>query len=347
MHIQIRHIQAFLAVARDLHFGKAALRLNIAQPALSRTIQHLESMLGVPLLERTTRNVQLTEAGRSFCEHGTRVLQELDKAIHCAQRSGDGSNGRLAVGYVDFALAGPMPQIFGEYKRAFPNVEIDFLSDSPEKLLALLSEKRIDCGFVVGPVRNINLDSRCIQTDPPVVVMPVAHRLALRSKIRPADLASERFVLLARDGWKPFYRRLEKVTLKAGFVPLIGQEVAHTDALLAMVAAEIGIAICPASIGNAKLSGVVAVPLIDTELVFDVHFAWYKENTSAILANLSDIVSRFGRGVGAVEPARAGELTRVGDMWHEFVRCYSAQKVRPASSSTYEYSVPRDLPQVR
>ena len=78
MHIQIRHIKAFLAVARDLHFGKAASRLNIAQPALSRTIQHLEGMLGVQLLERTTRNVQLTEAGRSFCEHGTKILQELN-----------------------------------------------------------------------------------------------------------------------------------------------------------------------------------------------------------------------------------------------------------------------------
>src|SRR6202011_1836333 len=173
---------------------------------------------------------------------------------------------------------------------------------------------------------------------------PVAHRLALRSKIRPADLAKERFVLLARDGWKPFYRRLEKLTLKAGFVPLIGQEVAHTDALLAMVAAEIGIAICPASMGNAKLSGIVSLPLVDTQLVFDVHFTWHKENTSALLANLSGIVSRFARGVRAVDSTRIPELTRVADVWHEFVRCYSVQKARPLSSSTYEGSISNDLP---
>ena len=220
-----------------------------------------------------------------------------------------------------------MPQIFGEYKRAFPNVEIDFLSESPEKLLALLSEKRLDCGFVVGPVRDINLDSLCIQSGSTGGGYAGHASLGVTLKDPTSRFGNGAFLaLLARDGWKPFYRRLEKVTLKAGFVPLIGQEVAHTDALLAMVAAEIGIAICPASIGNAKLGGVVAVPLVDTQLVFDVHFTWHKENTSALLANLSDIVSRFGRGVGAVDPARTGELTRVGDMWHEFARCYSAQE---------------------
>jgi DNA-binding transcriptional LysR family regulator len=113
VHIQIRHIKAFLAVAEELHFCKAASRLNIAQPALSRTIQHLERMLGVQLLERTTRSVQLTGAGRSFCEHGAKIL-----AVKCAQRTSDGNSGRLAVGYVDFALAGPVSHVFGKFKRS-------------------------------------------------------------------------------------------------------------------------------------------------------------------------------------------------------------------------------------
>ena len=314
MHIQIRHIRAFLAVARDLHFGKAASRLNIAQPALSRTIQHLEGMLGVQLLERTTRNVQLTEAGRSFCEHGAKILQELNQAVHCARRNTDGNCGQLVAGYVDLALAGPMPRIFGQFKRAYPNVEIDLLPDSPEKVIALLTERQLDCGFVLGPVRNIHLDTRCIQSDPPVVVMPVSHRLALRSKIRLADLADEPFVLPTRNGWQPFYRRLEKLSVKSGFVPQVAQEVAHTDALLAMVAAEIGITICPASIGMVRRSGIVSQPLVGTQLVFDVHFTWHKENTSPLLANLAAIVSRFARGVRAVDPARIAELARLGDV---------------------------------
>jgi len=167
---------------------------------------------------------------------------------------------------------------------------------------------------VLGPVRNVHLDTRCIQSDPPVVVMPVSHRLALRSKIRLADLADEPFVLPTRNGWQPFYRRLEKLSVKSGFVPQVAQEVAHTDALLAMVGAEIGITICPASIGTVRRSGIVSQPLVGTQLVFDVHFTWHKENTSPLLANLAAVVSRFVRGVRAVDPARIAELARLGDV---------------------------------
>jgi DNA-binding transcriptional LysR family regulator len=323
VHIQIRHIKAFLAVAGELHFGKAASRLNIAQPALSRTIQNLEVMLGVQLLERTTRNVQLTEAGRSFCEHGTRILQELRLAVKSAQRTSDGNSGRVAVGYVDFALSGPAARVFGKFKRSYPNVEIELVSDSPERLVQLLIEKQIDCGFLLGPVRNVSLDSRCVQTEPPVVLMPVSHRLAVRSKIRLADLGDEAFVLPTRNGWQPFYRRFEKLSVKSGFVPRIAQEVQHTEALLAMVAAEVGIAICPASIRAFSRSGTVAQPLVGTPLQFDFHFTWHKENDSPLLTNFGAMVNRAVHGAMPADPARIAKLTRLGNVKQpEFVDEY-------------------------
>jgi DNA-binding transcriptional LysR family regulator len=314
VHIQIRHIKAFLAVAGELHFGKAASRLNIAQPALSRTIQHLEQMLGVQLLERTTRSVQLTEAGRSFCEHGAKILLELNLAVKCAQRTSDGNSGRLAVGYVDFALAGPVSHVFGKFKRSYPNVEIELIPESPERLTQLLIDRQIDCGFLLGPVRNANLDTRCVQSELPVVVMPVSHRLALRSKIRLKDLADEAFVLPTRNGWQPFYRRFEKLSVKSGFVPNIVQEVQQTEALLAMVAAEIGIAICPASVRTFSRSGVVTQPLVGTPLLFDFHFAWHKDSDSPLVSNFGALVNRFARATKPVDPARIAKLTRLGNV---------------------------------
>lgn len=314
MHIQIRHIKAFLAVARDLHFGKAAARLNIAQPALTRTIQHLEVMLGVQLLERTTRTVQLTEAGRTFCGHGTRILQELNQAIQSTQRHDDGDSGHLAVGYVDFALNGPMPSLLGKFKRAYPNVDVELVPDSPERLISGLIDKQLDCAFVLGPVRDVQLDTRCIQSEPPIVVMPVSHRLALRSKIRLADLAEEGFVLPTRNGWRPFYRGFEKLSVKSGFVPQIAQEVQHVDALLALVAAEVGIAVCPASIGVARRSGIVSSPLVGTQLLFEIYFTWHKEAVSSLLANFGGLVSRFARDARRVDPARIAELGRLSDV---------------------------------
>jgi DNA-binding transcriptional LysR family regulator len=316
-----------LAVAADLHFGKAASRLNIAQPALSRTIQHLEVMLGVQLFERTTRNVQLTEAGRSFREHGAKILQELNQAVQCARRSINGTSGYLAVGYVDFALAGPMPKIISRFKRDYPDASIELTPDAPDKLVALLTDRQVDCGFALGPMRNVNLDTRCIQSDPPVVVMPVTHRLALRSKIRLTDLADEAFVLATRNGWQPFYRMIEKLSIKSGFVPNVAQEVEQGDALLAMVAAEMGISICPASVGAIPRSGVVSRPLVGTQLLFEVHFTWHKENTTPLLANLGAIVSRFIGDEAPIKLGAAAELVRVGDVKQpELIDEYALQR---------------------
>nr|WP_246482144.1 LysR family transcriptional regulator [Methylorubrum zatmanii] len=304
--IEIRHVRAFLAVASELHFGRAANQLNIAQPALSRTIQNLEALLGVQLLERSTRSVQLTPAGQLFRDQFGKLMRQMQDAVQATQRMGRGETGLLSVAYADAALCGPMPELIRRFRRENPSAKLELVQGSPETVLQLLADRRIDCGFVPGPVRDVRLDARCLHSDPPVVVMPVSHRLSLKTKVTLPDLARERFVTCGGSAWES----LRRLCLKAGFLPNLHQEVPHLDALLAFVAAEAGIGVCPAGVSTSARSGVVLRPLVDTPLSFDLHCAWHRENTSRIVTDFAALVARFAAGSGsepvALRSLRAG-----------------------------------------
>lgn len=291
MSIDIRHIQAFLAVASELHYGRAASRLNVAQPALSRTVQHLEALLGVKLLDRTTRNVRLTDAGRSFQEQGSRVLHQLERAIDLTRRTPKGSSGSISIGYVDVLLGGPMPEIIQSYKSAHSGVHVELTPHSPEALLDLLAEKQLDCGFTFGEISNSELDARCVSIEPAVAILPVGHRLTLKDQIRVADLSREIFILPPKFGWRQFHKMIEANCLAAGFNPVIGQETQQIEAMMALVAAEVGIGICPESLCSAARSGVVAKTIILSDIVYESYFVWHRDQDDSVFANLMSIVS--------------------------------------------------------
>lgn len=291
MSIDIRHIQAFLAVASELHYGRAASRLNVAQPALSRTVQHLEALLGVKLFDRTTRNVRLTDAGRTFQEQGTRVLHQLERTIDLTRRTPQGSSGSISIGYVDVLLGGPMPEIIQSYKTAHKGVRVELTPYSPEALLDLLAEKQLDCGFTFGEIGNTELDARCVSIEPAVALLPVGHRLTLKDQIRVADLSRETFILPPRFGWRQFHKMIETNCLEAGFNPLIGQETQQIEAMMALVAAEAGIGICPESLCSAVRSGVVAKTIAPSNIVYESYFVWHRDQIDATCADLLSIVS--------------------------------------------------------
>lgn len=293
MSIDIRHIQAFITVANELHFGRAAMRLNIAQPALSRTVQHLELLLGVQLLARTTRNVQLTEAGRTFQEQGSRVLHQLNQAIHLTRRTPRGEAGTISVGYVDVLLGGPIPEIMQRFRSAFHDVFIEFVPHSPESLVGLVSEKQLDCGFSLGPPGNSSLDAHCIAIEPFVVLLPVSHRLGIKSSVRFQDLARETFVMPPRFGWQRLHERVETLCLEAGFNPIFGQEAQQIEAVMALIAAESGIGFCPETLCSALRSGVIAKPIADKNMSLETYFITHKSTSNALLANFANIVADY------------------------------------------------------
>jgi len=293
MSVEIRHMQAFLTVATELHFGRAAQKLNVAQPALSRTIQHLESILGVQLLERTTRNVQLTDAGRTFRDQSAKLLHQLDLAVQMTRGTPTGETGSLSVGYIDVLLGGPVLEILYRFQRKYPDVKVEFLPRAPDSLLQLVTEKQIDCGIALGPINDNSLDTQCIFVEPAVALLPAPHRLAFRSKVRLAELADEVFALPPRFGWGDFHQRFERLCLAEGFRPQIGQEAHESSALLAMVTAELGISVCPESMTTNLRGGVIAKPISDCPLFFESHFVWRKDNISPLVANFASVVELF------------------------------------------------------
>jgi DNA-binding transcriptional LysR family regulator len=303
MYIEIRHIKAFLAVASELHFGRAANRLHIAQPALSRTIQNLEAILDVQLLERSTRNVRLTAAGQLFRDQSAKVMCQIIDTIQATQRVGRGDVELISVGYVDAALFGPMPEIFRRLRRDKPAAELELSQLAPENILERLISRRIDFGFLWGPVKDIRLDAHCIQSEVPVVVMPVSHRLSLKSRIVMQDLTRERFIMCGQHGREA----LQRASAKSGFVPTMHQDVPSLEALLAFVGAESGVGICPASIERNGRAGVLTRPLVGTSLTFDLHCAWHKENTSQVIIDFVNLVTRYATS----RPEQASVATQV------------------------------------
>ncbi|OJU48149.1 MAG: hypothetical protein BGO03_17140 [Mesorhizobium sp. 61-13] len=293
MQVEIRHIQAFLAVASELHFGRAAEKLNVAQPALSRTIQNLEEFLTVQLFERNTRTVRLTEAGKILQEHGARVVHQLNQAIHLVRRAPGGEVGTISIGYVDLLLGGPIADIMSRYRRRFSDIHVEFLPKSPDELCSLVADKQFDCGFVLGPVRDTNLDTVCISIEPPVLVLPVSHKLSLKSKVQLREMARESFILPPRYGWQNFHILFDQACHAAGFTPRSSQEIHQIDALFTMVSAEVGVGICPESMLHSQRAGVVAKEISNSSLFFETNFIWNRESDSKLLENLQEIVSEY------------------------------------------------------
>src|SRR3954465_7310062 len=173
--MELRHLRYFVAVGEELHFGRAAVRLGVAQPPLSRQIQRLEGELGVRLFERTKRRGELTEAGRVFLERSRRVLEQADLAVSAAQRAARGETGTLAVGFVGSATYGVLPEILRVFRRRFPAVELVLYEMGSTAQQRAVAEGRLQLGFIRTPRdragRDETLAERVVQREPLVVAL--------------------------------------------------------------------------------------------------------------------------------------------------------------------------------
>lgn len=261
MHIDLRHLRAFEAVAEELHFRRAAERLHLAQPALSRTIQQLEESVGEVLLLRSNRRVELTEAGRAFLSGGKAVLERLEIAVEQARKAGAGLSGQLSIGYTDFAISGVLPGILDGLRRQHPDLRIELVYASTQQQLIDLKLGRIDFGLVTGPTPNAEFDGIAVQRDRFVAVLPQHHPLAGQAEVDLPDLAHEPFVLGSMQHWLNFRRHLDALCISAGFLPNVVQEAYNSEGVFGFVTANIGISIHVECASNISRKGVVLRPL--------------------------------------------------------------------------------------
>jgi DNA-binding transcriptional LysR family regulator len=269
--MELRHLRYFVAVAEELHFGRAAARLGIAQPPLSQQIRQLERELEVELFARGGRRVDLTEAGRVYLAEAREILQRVAHAGVAARRAARGETGALAVGVVASATYGLMPRVFRTFRDRNPDVALSVRVLGSALQVEGIRAGQLQVGLVRPPFGDETLAAETVYEEPVIVVLPMGHPLAARPVLRLAALAAETFVLFPRDrrpGWYDFVLGLCR---EAGFQPPVPQEAPDLATAMALVAAGIGVTLAPASVKDLRRTGVdyrdLAAPRPRTRLV--------------------------------------------------------------------------------
>jgi len=282
--MELRHLRYFVAVAEELHFGRAALRLHVAQPPLSQQIRALEEELQLRLFHRTSRRVELTAEGRVFLEHARSVLVQTERAAEMARAAGRGEAGRIAIGFVASAVYSFVPTILREFRQSRPRVELYCSEMRSIMQLHALQQRQIDVGFVRAPVREAGLETALLCREPFVVVMPAEHPLAGEARVSLADFAKDTFLFIARDASPVCQEITSEACRDAGFSPRLGQEVGELQTVLALVAAGLGVSLVPESLRHWQRPGVVYRELRTHTRKMPLHLVWRKGTSEPLAA---------------------------------------------------------------
>jgi len=298
MALETADLLAVVALADELHFGRAAERLHVSQPALSKQIQRVEAKVGGPLFVRGYRDVQATEAGRLLAANARHLLQSSQNALDLARRAARGDAGLLKVGFGIATIFDLLPDVLLRFRRAHPGVEVRLQDMSTPSQLAALVSGDVDVGFVRLPVTNPNIAVRAVLRDRLVAAMPPATRWNAAAGLR--SLAGHPFVVCARSSSASYYDHVVSVCRAAGFAPTIVQETDELYTVLALVRAGIGVALVPAAARGMRLDGIrfrdVALP----QAQWDIGVAWRRDQAA------SPTIERFVSFAAAYRaPARA------------------------------------------
>jgi LysR family transcriptional regulator, benzoate and cis,cis-muconate-responsive activator of ben and cat genes len=303
--MELRQLRYFVAVAEELHFGHAARRLRIAQPALSRQVQSLERELEVQLLLRNRRRVQITPAGQVFLERSRLLLARAEDAVLAAQRASVGVSGSLNLGFVGSATYDVLPAVLRAFRHSAPQVDLTLSEMTVHAQLEALTEKRIDIGLLRLPARTEGLVFRTVSNEPLYVALPSSHPLAQHSVLRLAALTGEPFVLYPdhpRPSWTEFVVGLCQ---QAGFQPIIVQRTVEIQTTLSLVAAGIGITIVPACVGNIPRRDVVYRRLIGVRARTQLLVAYRELDRSPVVQSFLKVLWQAIRSqkTGKANPA--------------------------------------------
>lgn len=292
----VRELECFVAVAEELHFSKAAKRLHMSQPPLSRQIQSLERKLGVQLLRRKTRSVELTSPGRSFLNDAREALHHLDRAMITVQRMEQGETERLRLGFIGYLLAPDLVEVLRAFRKARPQCQVELVDMEPGDQLNDIRENKLDGGFFgIGPTEPLwDLKLFNWKTVHLVIVLPEDHRLAQKHcKLTLANLKDENWVMVSRNRAAPFRGLVDELCTAAGFMPRIVQESDSVQAVLAMVAAGTGITIASETLTQMLDRGLAYRTLASRNAVLRRNFVWRNEVNSEALRVFNSVLRRY------------------------------------------------------
>ncbi|MEG5265481.1 LysR substrate-binding domain-containing protein [Pseudomonas sp. JDS28PS106] len=292
--MELRHLRYFIAVAEELHFGRAALSLGISQPPLSQQIQALEEELGARLFERTNRRVELSEAGRLFLEEARQVLAQVDKAADVARRAQLGELGELKIGFTASApFTSSIPQAIFAFRQTYPEVHLALQEMTSQDVVACLEDRSILVGIMRPLPLPDSLTAVELLRDPLIAIMRADHPLAEGSEegLWLSALANEPFVFFPRSYGSGLHAQLLSLARAAGFSPLITQEAGEVMTIIGLVAAGLGVTVLPASYQRMRIEGVVYRTLLDPGASSSIWLAQRKDERSPMARAFMELVT--------------------------------------------------------
>lgn len=292
--MEFRQLKYFVAVAEELHFSRAAKRCNISQPPLSQQIKALEEELGVLLLERTNRRVELTLEGREFLGRARDILASAVRAKEKIRAMAKGEEGRLRVGFIGPAALSKLPEAIRRFREEHPKVTLDFSALSTTEQLPMLRQDELDVSFVRLFGHDVaNLRTMLFLREPYEVALPEGHELAQNERVSLSQLKGVPMIFNQRVAQPALYASLMGCFHKVGFSPNIVQEVNTEQSTIALVATGLGAALVPASSARDRRAGVTCRPLYGELPDWEITVVWKRRRESALLSRFLDVVMGY------------------------------------------------------
>jgi DNA-binding transcriptional LysR family regulator len=291
--MELRHLRYVIAVAEELHLGRAAARLNMSQPPLSQQIRQLEDEIGTQLFRRTNRQVRLTEAGEAFVREARQILVHAEHATKIAVRASKGEIGQLAVATVTSTESGffkVVVDILREFASRYPKVRLLLRSLNPDQQIQALREGRIQIGFLTLPVEDDQLAIEWVRGEPLMLAIPENHPLARTPKVPLRTLANEPHIMFSRSAFPGYYDLIVSSCRNAGFSLNIVHEADAIYTVLALVAAGVGVSLLPASIQETPRHGIIFRKVEGSLPEIEMGAAYRREEQSNVLRAFLEVV---------------------------------------------------------
>jgi len=290
--MDLRQLRYFIAVAEERSFTLAARRLNLSQPPLSQHIQTLETELASQLFYRTSRRVELTQAGEALLERGRTILRQIKLAEDEVQSIGAGLIGTLDVGATGSILRGRLADLLAAYRKVAPLVRMTLHEQSPALQIAALLNRTTNISLIRNAPAAHGLSSKLAWREEVVVALPKAHPLTKRKRLELAELASEDHIILNPDS-SDFARYLQTCCIDAGFLPRVSQQVVDAQSIPSLIAAGFGVALVPQSIARLTTDDIAFRPIRPSPPSADVFLVFREEETSIVVHNFIKLAHRL------------------------------------------------------